>query len=279
MTIREDATAVLVELTKQKQFEQTQGQALADALGMSPERLNNAVSILEGDGYVRVHRYMGTAPFDFGTVAITPQGRYEVERAEAEASAKSESSEATVTLVRPARNPVGSPFGLTDYDWEYIIGEQNSARLIVVAGYQWESAYYDTETLLTALQGEFARALAASSAKDELTLDFVALRAGYGEHLFNQIARSIIAWDIAVFETSDGNPNVMIEMGVALTWGTRVHPIRQESRPEPPSDISGQTWACYRDSGAEWTDPRHFESVVRMVELVPNQSDDPLIMV
>lgn len=56
-------------------------------------------------------------------------------------------------------------------------------------------------------------------------------------HLFNQIARDIIASDIAVFETSDLNSNVMIEMGVAPTWGTRVHPIRRHDAPPPPSDI------------------------------------------
>ena len=50
-------------------------------------------------------------------------------------------------------------------------------------------------------------------------LDFQSLAAGYGGHLFNKIARDIIGADIAVFETSNLNPNVMLEMGVALTWG------------------------------------------------------------
>jgi hypothetical protein len=71
------------------------------------------------------------------------------------------------------------------------------------------------------------------------------LGAGYGEHVFNEIAREIISTDIAVFDTSDLNPNVMLEMGVALTWGVRVLPIRSSDCPMPPSDISGQTWAAY----------------------------------
>ncbi|MDE3096291.1 MAG: hypothetical protein KGK07_09870 [Chloroflexota bacterium] len=267
MTIREDATAVLVELTKQKQFDQTQGQALADVLGMSPEQLNNAIAILEDSGYVKVHRYIGSAPFAFGSVEITPQGRYEVERAEAEAAAGPGGEPAPAPTVREMPRPVGSPYGFTDHDWEYLLGEQWSKKLVVVFGCQWESDHYDTAELTSRLRDEFTTALARTSAMGQLDLEFMALHAGYGEHQFNQIARSIIASDIAVFETSDGNPNVMIEMGVALTWGTRVHPIRQESRPKPPSDISGQTWACYRNSGAEWTDPRHFEAVVQMVEL------------
>ena len=50
--------------------------------------------------------------------------------------------------------------------------------------------------------------------------------------------------------------------------GIRVLPIREESTDQPPTDISGHTWACYRDSGSSWEDdPEHFNSVVAMVEL------------
>ena len=65
---------------------------------------------------------------------------------------------------------------------------------------------------------------------------------------------------------SDLNPNVMVEIGVALTWGVRVLPIKLEGRPSPPSDISGQTWVDYRDSGGEFIDPKHLEKLVRMVQ-------------
>jgi hypothetical protein len=236
---------------------------------MAPDRLNDAVSVLEDSGYVKAVRVMGTAPFDFYDVYITPQGRYELERAEAEAQARQHEprEQALAPEVRPSPTPVGSPFGFTPQDWEYILLEQQSPKLAVIFGYQWESTHYDTNKLIDALTDEFRRALAESAAAGRLSLDFTPLKGGYGEHLFNQIARSIIAADIGVFETSDLNPNVMIEMGVALTWGTRVHPIREQSTDPPPSDISGQTWASYRDSGASWTDPRHFDAVVQMVEL------------
>ena len=97
-------------------------------------------------------------------------------------------------------------------------------------------------------------------------LDFRPLAAGYGEHLFNEIARDIIASDIAVFETSDLNPNVMMELGVALTWGIRVLPIKLQSQKKPPSDISGQTWADYELNGEKFIDPEHETKLIRMID-------------
>lgn len=135
----------------------------------------------------------------------------------------------------------------------------------MVLGYQFESTHYETSSLVSVVRQVFETALTDSEFKEALTLDFVPLRAGYGEHVFNEIARTIISADVSVFETSDRNPNVMIEMGVALTWGTRVHPIREASTAPPPSDISGQTWATYRDSGRIWTDGNHHESLVQMI--------------
>jgi hypothetical protein len=58
----------------------------------------------------------------------------------------------------------------------------------------------------------------------------------------------------------------MIEMGVALTWGVRVLPIKKKSRPKPPSDISGQTWADYTMDGFKFSDEDHEGKLVRMVE-------------
>src|SRR5436305_3287366 len=84
----------------------------------------------------------------------------------------------------------------------------------------------------------------------KIEMVFKPLSAGYGQHLFNEIARDIISADIAVFEASDLNANVMIEIGVALTWGIRTLPIREKTAPILPSDISGQTWAEYSNNGS-----------------------------
>ena len=76
-----------------------------------------------------------------------------------------------------------------------------------------------------------------------------------------------LASDIAVVETSDLNSNVMIEMGVALTWGTRVPPIRRHDAPPPPSDISGQVWETYDADGAAWNDSGPDRRLTKMVEM------------
>ena len=86
--------------------------------------------------------------------------------------------------------------------------------------------------------------------------------------MFNEIARNIIGADIAVFETSDLNPNVMLEMGVALTWGVRVLPIKKRDAPKLPSDISGQTWIDYEDSAARLTDDKFDRKLLKMIERI-----------
>jgi hypothetical protein len=108
-----------------------------------------------------------------------------------------------------------------------------------------------------------------------LTLKLEPLAAGYGAHVFNEIARRIIGADIAVFDTSERNPNVMIEMGVALTWGIRILPIREETTADLPSDISGQTWAKYRNNGSEWIDPNHETLLVNMLRYVVRKKKLP----
>jgi hypothetical protein len=97
-----------------------------------------------------------------------------------------------------------------------------------------------------------------------VVLDFKLLSAGYGNHLFNEIARDIISADIGVFEASDLNANVMIEIEVALTWEIRVLPVRDKNAPKPPSDISGLTWAEYTNNGLEFL-PDHARKLTSII--------------
>ncbi len=55
---------------------QLDGDELNAATGLSPRRINDAVTFLEHDGLVEVLKYLGTAPFEFGSVSLTTRGRH-----------------------------------------------------------------------------------------------------------------------------------------------------------------------------------------------------------
>jgi hypothetical protein len=272
--IEEDAFKVLEVLASEGDHESeggpltARGAEIQSRTGLPPRRINDAVGLLKTNGYADGYDYLGTAPFDFGEVYITPLGRFEYQRLVAEAAAAPTDSPARGIDRLPV--PIGSPFGFTDLDWEFVQTERlKTGELKVVLGYQFKSEFFDADALAENVQTDFNRGLTefnARSGREKVELAFRPLRAGYGEHLFNEITRDIISADIAVFETSDLNPNVMIEMGVALTWGVRVLPITKVDRPKPPSDISGQTWAEYRENGTNFVDPDHEGKMIAMVE-------------
>jgi hypothetical protein len=164
----------------------------------------------------------------------------------------------------------GSPYGFTDKDWETVsIRKANKKTLYVVLGSKFQSQYCKYPELVANVKEMFEIAVGRYNAENietEIHLKFSPLHAGYGEHSFNEIARDIISSDIAVFETSDMAPNVFIEIGVAITWGSRVLLIKNETCPKPPSDISGQTYADYKDDAKTFVDPDHAEKLYRMVE-------------
>jgi len=284
MGLLEDATKVLMEIGKRNQPQEDSIMGPAEVYGkelqtltfLASSQLNDAVKFLEESGYLEVKRYFGSNPYEFGSVRLTPRGRIEFERIQKEILATEhkgpikETQEMALTIASPP-TPVGSPYGFTSEDWELVgLDRQDGNRLIVVFGYQWASEHFDPDLLRNCVKAMFERALSGVASQlpnPSIRIDYKILGGGYGGHLFNQIARDIIGSDIAVFETSDLNPNVMIEMGVALTWGVRVLPIRPQETPSPPSDISGQTWAVYKDNGNTWVDPDHFKKLQKMVEM------------
>jgi hypothetical protein len=248
------------------------GADIEDGTGLPPARINNAVTVLRLNGYLDGLDWMGTAPYDFGQVRATALGRFEHQRTQASDPVREAADDfAGRSRLDRLPVPIGSPYGFTDQDWEYVARERSrSDQLKVVLGYQFASEWYDSQSLVQNLEGHLKTALAEYNDKwrhdPRIQLVFNPLSAGYGEHLFNDIAREIISSDVAIFETSDANPNVMIEMGVALTWGTRVLPIKMQGREKPPSDISGQTWVDYRDSAIELIESDYRAKLTALVE-------------
>jgi hypothetical protein len=243
------------------------GEKVQELTGLAPQEINNSVSILIDAAYVEWLQELGTHPFDFAYIWITPRGKLEYEHAKKEYEQSPYSPKA---MIYEPMTPVGSPYGFNDEDWETVAENKSKGNtLFVVFGYQFKSDRYDSTSLKENMEKSFKSAVEEyNSLKNAIpvTLDFRSLAAGYGEHLFNEICRDIISADIAVFDTSDLNPNVMLEMGVALTWGVRVLPIKMKDCPEPPSDISGQTWADYENSGQVFVGPDHSIKMLRMVE-------------
>jgi len=269
-TIEENAPVILSTLVNQEPDKMghhlLSAKGLQEATKLSPAEINDAVSILEDSGYVETLKALGSAPFLFVVVTLTSRGKYEYERL----SKETKETKVQAKQISIPVSPVGSPFGFTDGDWEFVSGRKSESKKIhVVFGFQFESEFYNTEMLKQNVKSMFDKALEKYNETPgaiQVELNFIPLRAGYGEHLFNEIARDIISADIAVFEASDLNPNVMIEMGVALTWGVRVLPIKEKSSPESPSDISGQTWAKYENSASKFEDLDHERKLISMVE-------------
>jgi hypothetical protein len=276
-----DAITILGVLADAPRDEYVDNGVIAEKAGLPADRVNDAMALLVDAGYVEWIQTFGTAPYDFNCAMITSRGRYEWQRLQATVKApaaadrhtspKTSASEpSTMALeIRPP-SPVGSPFGFTDEDWEAVSARKSDPQqLFTVLGHQFESTHFDSGVLRDNVASMLRSAIERYNQERHgppVILKHCALNAGYGEHLFNEIARDIIGADIAVFEVSDLNPNVMLEMGVALTWGIRVLPIKKEGQPKPPTDVSGQTWADYRDNAATFTDSEHENKLIRMIE-------------
>ncbi len=262
--IEDNAILVLKKMVESKR-EQYDGKLLKNLTELEPHELNDAINHLESIGAIEVIKYFGTTPYTFGVVLILTRGKYLYHELQ-----KKHEEKKIITLPERAFNPVGSPYGFTPIDWEMVsLQKEDKNTIYVVLGMQFKSKVYNTDKLVDNISKLFKKVIETYNKKklnEHIKLNFEQLSAGYGEHLFNEIARNIIGADIAIFETSDLNPNVMIEMGVALTWGVRVLPIINEGYKRPPSDISGQTWIEYEESGSVMLDMNFEKKLLKMIE-------------
>lgn len=268
--IEKNATKIIVSLFENNPQEDLlfDGDEISHWTGLNSVEINNAIDFLDDRGLLDRRNYLGTAPYNFGVVGLNSRGNYIYHELKEANEDKSEVTNNSIVAQQPLA--AGSPFGFTDIDWEFVQTElSKNSTIKIVFGYQFKSQHYNSENLKLNLQNQFQTAIDKINAKQMtkgVSLNFKSLAAGYGEHLFNQIARDIISADIAVFETSDMNSNVMIEMGVALTWGKRVLPIKKEGQPTPPSDISGQTYADYINDADNFVSTEHDKQILSMVE-------------
>jgi hypothetical protein len=252
------------------------GAEISSDTDAGPSEVNSAIKFLVDSNLATWQRSTAAEPYVFSEVQVTPRGLYEIKKVEPSISQDTRVKRKEV----PAPSPVGSPYGFTPDDFATISEKKDdSESLYVVLGHQFESEHYKANDLQSNVEFMFSDAVNSYNKKPDApktNLVFTSLAAGYGEHQFNEIARDIISADIAVFDTSDLNPNVMIEMGVALTWGIMVLPIRNLGCPKPPSDISGQTWAEYEDSAKAFVDPNHQSKLENLVERAVRKKTESL---
>lgn len=240
---------------------------------LSFREISDALEYLDGIGAIKTLRGLSRGNSHVVAAHLLSRGRYLYHEIRTKIKEeKRKGYEPIVALPTRPLNPIGSPYGFTEYDWETVaLQKENANKLFVVLGLQFNSDFYDTEKLGQNLNSILLKNIEGYNKLhigNEITLNFERLAAGYGEHLFNDIARSIIGADIAIFESSNLNPNVMIEMGVALTWGVRVLLIRKKGCPKPPSDISGQTWIEYDEDLLTIFDDDFEKRLRKMIERV-----------
>jgi len=234
---------------------------------LDPDDVNDAAWYLEDIGAVELLKGIGSTPFKFTHLMMKSRGKYIYNDILTDKKTKSEKQKKENMPSRPL-NPVGSPYGFTEEDWINIaIQRDNTKKLFVVFGLQFKSKFYNPDKLIENIKKYFQESVNKynSENKDKITLVFQKLEAEYGSHLFNSIASKIIGSDISIFESSDLNANVMIELGVALTWGIYVLPLREKNSSKPPSDISGQTWIKYEKSGEKILDQNFQRKIDKIV--------------
>ncbi len=266
--IKKNSATVLITLVEKDIRRYIQNITIKEITGMEPDELNDAINYLEGIGAIKVLRALGTAPYRFHSVEITTRGRYLYHELTKEI--EENMTEMKQQLPSTPLNPVGSPYGFDEFDWEFVSLKMRDKNTIYISlGLQYESEYYETDGLMKNLEKHLNESVNRYNIKnpgEEVKLQFSKLSGGFAEHLFNNIARQIIGSDIVFFEISDENPNVMIELGVALTWGIRFQPIRDQSSKPSISDIGGQYSAKYKNSGKIFLEELFEQRIDYMIE-------------
>src|SRR5437773_1233465 len=170
-TVAENAERVLGYLVEHH-GEDVEPQVLVDSISISPDDLNDAVTILEENGLVEWVRWLGTHPFAFGSVNSTPRGKYEYERLrtarEAQVASSALAPETTLSpgVIRRPPTPIGSPYGFHEEDWEIVADRHaNQGTLYVVLGHQWSSPHFDSALLRENVQRMFDRTVTEYNAR------------------------------------------------------------------------------------------------------------------
>lgn len=98
-----DGDLILRELAQAARDEYVEAATLALKTGLEPSRINDAAAHLVDQGLAEWLQTMGTAPYDFGDITITPRGRLQVQRLKASETSRGGSRDS----LRTASSPLG----------------------------------------------------------------------------------------------------------------------------------------------------------------------------
>jgi len=244
--------------------------------GLSPPAVSDALDYLDDLGAIRaVRRNEG---FGFRAAWLQPRGQFLYRAIRAQQDAAGGDGREALLPERPP-NPVGSPHGFTADDWEAVaLRKDDPQTLYVLLGLQFVSSHYDPRALTRHVRSHFEEAVRRYNERHPdatIAVHFERMLAGLGTHGFSRIARDILRADVAVFETSDWNPNVMLEMGVALTWGVAVVPLRRAAARPIPSDVSGQAYVLHERSAALILSETFGNQLLELIERVMQTKGRP----
>ena len=131
------------------------GDQIREATNLSPSEINDAINLLIAQGLVEWLQTLGTYPFEFARVTITPRSRYGIER---RGTVGAQAERGIAPTLPPT--PVGSPYGFTHEDWEIVTERKsNQQELRVGLGSPFQSNHFDVNRLRRNARDMFQKAV------------------------------------------------------------------------------------------------------------------------
>ena len=126
------------------------------------------------------------------------------------------------------------------------ISDINRDPYTIFLGYQFKSDYYSAASLQNTLVS--ATQIVTEDYKERgLSLQPDQVGHREGEHITCEICEKIQRAVFCVFEISNLNPNVMLELGMALGIGRKYALLRHTDSKDPSSDMGGLKYISYSD--------------------------------
>lgn len=149
--------------------------------------------------------------------------------------------------------------------------KRSNIRLKTFVGYQLNSKFH-SPMHFQAMGNALNNYLKNQKKPIELDIEYGIFSPG--SRLWDQIMERIASSHVTIFDISENNPNVLIEVGIALGTGKHVIFLKcEQSKSSYPSDIHNFVFLPYHSSGTLSAEP-FLESVINSIEYFLNESHD-----